>query len=77
MSKVYAMIADGTEEVECLMVVDLLRRAGIQTVLVSVCGREIIGSHKIAIRGYLRRAVRRTRRKGIFARSKSHVLSEL
>ena len=50
MSKVYAMIADGTEEVECLMVVDLLRRAGIQTVLVSVCGREIIGSHKIAIR---------------------------
>ena len=50
MSKVYAMIADGTEEVECLTVVDLLRRAGIQTVLVSVNGREIISSHKISIR---------------------------
>ena len=29
MAKVYAMIADGTEEVECLTVVDLLRRTGI------------------------------------------------
>lgn len=50
MAKVYAMIADGTEEAECLMVVDLLRRAGIQTVLVSVGGREITSSHKVTIR---------------------------
>lgn len=49
MSKVYAMIADGTEEVECLAVVDLLRRAGIDTALVSVDGKQIVGSHNIKI----------------------------
>lgn len=49
MSKVYAMIADGTEEVECLTVVDLLRRARIETVLVSVCGKQITTSHNIKI----------------------------
>ena len=50
MAKVYAMIANGTEEVECLAVVDLLRRSGVETVLVSVeedC--EIISSHKVRI----------------------------
>ena len=35
MAKVYALIADGSEEVECLAVVDILRRSGIETVLVS------------------------------------------
>ena len=49
MSKVYAMIANGTEEVECLAVVDLLRRARIDTTLVSVDGRTIVSSHKINI----------------------------
>ncbi|MDE6618613.1 MAG: DJ-1/PfpI family protein [Clostridiales bacterium] len=53
MSKVYAMIADGTEEVECLAVVDLLRRAGIDTALVSVDGKQIVGSHKIKIQADL------------------------
>ena len=36
MIKAIAMIADGTEEVECLGVVDILRRAGVQTSLVAV-----------------------------------------
>ena len=49
MSKVYAMIADGTEEVECLAVVDLLRRARIDTVLVSVGGKNTVSSHNISI----------------------------
>ena len=50
MAKVYAMIANGTEEVECLTVVDLLRRSGVETVLVSVEeGCEIISSHKVRI----------------------------
>ena len=49
MSKVYAMIADGTEEVECLAVVDLLRRARIDTVLVSVGEKHIVSSHKVTI----------------------------
>ena len=44
------MIANGTEEVECLAVVDLLRRSGVETVLVSVeesC--EVTSSHKVRI----------------------------
>ncbi len=49
MPKVYAMIADGTEEVECLAVVDVLRRAGIDTPIVSVGGNQITGSHGIKI----------------------------
>lgn len=50
MAKVYAMIADGTEEVECLAVVDILRRSGIETVLVSVNETaEVTSSHKIRL----------------------------
>ena len=48
--KVYAFMADGLEEVECLTVVDLLRRAGIETVLTSISGKEVItGAHGIKI----------------------------
>lgn len=51
MAKVYAMIADGSEEVECLAVVDVLRRGGVETVLVSAGDdREIVSSHQIPIR---------------------------
>lgn len=50
MTKVYAMIADGTEEVECLAVVDLLRRSKVDTVLVAAKDeREIVSSHGIRI----------------------------
>ncbi len=50
MSKVTAFIANGTEESECIITVDLLRRAGIETELVSCSGsREIVGSHDIRI----------------------------
>ncbi|MCI8268246.1 MAG: DJ-1/PfpI family protein [Lachnospiraceae bacterium] len=50
MAKVYAMIADGTEEVECLAVVDILRRSGIETVLVSVSGtKHVVSSHSVRI----------------------------
>lgn len=47
--KVYAMIADGTEEIECLCVVDVLRRAGIGVTLTSVCGKRVVSSHGIEI----------------------------
>ena len=48
MSKVFAFLADGLEEVDCLAVVDVLRRAGAEVTLVSVTGsREITGSHHI------------------------------
>ena len=35
MSKLYAFVADGMEEVECLAVVDIARRGGIQVELIS------------------------------------------
>ena len=50
MAKVYALITDGSEEVECLAVVDVLRRGGIETVLVSAAeGKNIFSSHQIPI----------------------------
>ena len=50
MSKVYAFMANGLEEIECLAVVDILRRAGIECETVSITEeREVIGSHRIRI----------------------------
>lgn len=42
MSKVYVFLADGFEEIEGLMVVDLLRRAGISLTTVSIMGRACV-----------------------------------
>ncbi|MBR1797600.1 MAG: DJ-1/PfpI family protein [Clostridiales bacterium] len=50
MYKVTVFIADGTEETECLTIVDLLRRAGIEVRLVSIMESEkIVSSHKVTI----------------------------
>jgi len=50
MSKVTVFIADGTEEVECLTIVDLLRRAGVEVKLVSISdSKTITSSHKVTI----------------------------
>ena len=50
MKKVLIFIADGTEEVEVITVVDYLRRAGIQVDLVSVMdNKEVTGAHDIKI----------------------------
>ena len=50
MAKVSAFLATGLEEVECLSVVDLLRRAGVKVDLVSCSGdRVVTGSHDISI----------------------------
>lgn len=50
MSKVCCFLADGSEEVEALSVVDILKRGKIDVELVSVMGRrEIISSHNIHI----------------------------
>ncbi|MBO4407767.1 MAG: DJ-1/PfpI family protein [Clostridiales bacterium] len=50
MAKVLLFIADGTEEVEALTTVDILRRAGIEVTTVSIMGREEIkSSHGIRI----------------------------
>ena len=50
MSKVYVFLAEGFEEIEGLTVVDLLRRAGVETEMVSVMeGKQIKGSHGIKV----------------------------
>lgn len=49
--KVLAFMANGFEEVECLAVVDVLRRAGIQTELVSISEQaEVCSSHQVRIK---------------------------
>ena len=50
MKKVYVFLADGFEEIEGLTAVDILRRAEIETVMVSVMGREAVeGAHGIKV----------------------------
>ena len=50
MSKVCCFLADGCDEVEALSVVDILKRGGIDTELVSVMKtKEIVSSHDIHI----------------------------
>lgn len=50
MSKVSVYFAEGFEEIEALTVVDILRRAGVKTDMVSVTGSlEVTGAHGIKI----------------------------
>ena len=50
MARVYAFVADGMEEVECLAVCDCLRRAKVDVKLVSIMGRKMVtGSHGFRI----------------------------
>lgn len=50
MAKVYAFLAEGLEEVECLAAVDVLVRAGVVVTLVSIGEKkEVTGSHGFTI----------------------------
>ncbi len=50
MGKVFAFLADGSEEVELLAVVDILKRGGQEVTLVSVTGKkDVVGAHQIKI----------------------------
>lgn len=50
MAKLYVFMASGSEEVETLAVVDIARRAGIDTALISVSGsKEVTGSHRVTV----------------------------
>ena len=50
MAKVYEFIANGTEEIEALTVVDVLRRAGVDIKTVSITGsNEAVQSHGVKI----------------------------
>ena len=46
---VYLFLAEGFEEIEALCVLDLLRRAGVETKTVGVTGKTVNGSHKIPV----------------------------
>lgn len=46
---VYVLLAPGFEEAEALVPVDLLRRANIETALVSITGEPVPGSHGITV----------------------------
>lgn len=51
MAEVYAFLAEGLEEVECLAAMDVLIRADVKVTLVSVTGtREVIGAHGFCIK---------------------------
>ena len=50
MKKAYIFLAEGFEEVEALTAVDILRRAGVNAVTVSISGdNEVTGSHRIPV----------------------------
>ena len=50
MSRAAVFFGTGYEEIEALTVVDILRRAGVETSMVSVTGeRNVTGSHSIAV----------------------------
>ena len=50
MKKIAVFFAEGFEEIEALTVVDLCRRAGIDTQMISVTGQQLVtGSHKITV----------------------------
>ena len=49
MKKVVLFFANGTEEIEALTALDLLRRAGAEVTLAGVGGKELTGSHAIRI----------------------------
>ncbi|WP_394522402.1 DJ-1 family glyoxalase III [Lacrimispora sp. JR3] len=54
MGKVYAFVADGSEEVELLAVVDVLMRGGQEVKLVSVTGtKEVVTAHKVKLQADL------------------------
>ena len=51
MAKVYMCMADGMEEVECLAVVDILKRGGVEVVMASMGEDELVtGSHGIRVK---------------------------
>lgn len=49
MTKVCVLLAQGFEEIEAVTIIDVLRRADVQTTTVGVMGRDVEGAHGIPI----------------------------
>ena len=49
MAKIAVLFADGFEESESLTIVDILRRAGMESLVVGVTGKEVMGAHDINV----------------------------
>lgn len=47
--KIMVFLSDGFEETECVAVVDLLKRAGIEVSFISTLNREVKGNHNITL----------------------------
>lgn len=48
--RVIVPVANGFEEIEAVVIIDMLRRAGLDVVVAGVEGADVIGSHDIALR---------------------------
>ena len=46
----YLFLADGFEETEALATLDVMRRAGVETVTVGVTGKSVTGSHRVEVK---------------------------
>ena len=50
MHSIYVFLADGFEEIEAITIIDVLRRASLHTVTVSISGqKKVLGAHNIAV----------------------------
>lgn len=48
--RVFVFLAEGFEEIEAIVPIDILRRAGIETVTVSISGEKVVrGAHNISV----------------------------
>ena len=54
MDQIFVHLAEGFEEIEAVTIIDVLRRAGLNVITVSVTGKhQVTGSHQIGIRADL------------------------